>query len=301
MRFLTLMESEAVVRYLQKDKEVEITGVSDFVPERIFECGQCFRWNPRQDGSYTGVAGGRVARVRTECGRIYISGSEEDFESFWRGYFDMDSDYAGIRKQIAVDDYIAQAAEFGAGIRILRQDGWEELCSFIISQCNNIGRIKGIVERLCALYGEAVGFEGGTYRTFPSADTVAALDLEKLEPLRCGYRAPYILNAARAVASGELDLGELAKARPGEAKERLKRLNGVGDKVADCVLLFGLHKLDAFPADVWIKRAIREHYDRNFDPAVFGCYSGIAQQYIFYYMRSSGRSAGGSPPASGTG
>ena len=267
---------------------IRITGVSDFEPSRIFECGQCFRWNAQPDGSYIGVAGKKAARVRKEGGSVYLSGTPEDFNGFWREYFDLDREYAAIRDKFSGDGYLKQAAEFGAGIRILRQDRWEVLCSFIISQCNNIPRIKGIIERLCALYGEPLEFEGKTYYTFPEYDIIAGLEAKQLEPLSCGYRAPYIIGAARALRDGTLNFKELESEKTEEALKTLKKLDGVGDKVANCVLLFGLNKLDAFPVDVWMKRALAGNYPESFDPAAFGGYAGIAQQYIFYYARSKG-------------
>lgn len=276
------------MQYFQREKEVEITGVSDFDPERIFECGQCFRFDPDGHGGYTGVAMGRVLRVRRAGDSVYLSGDINDFEKVWRGYFDMDRDYTAIRESLAIDDYMEAATLFGAGIRILRQDRWEALCSFIISQCNNIPRIKKIIERLCRSFGDPVEFEGGTYYTFPGADRLAGLAEKDLDVIGSGYRSPYILNAARAVSGGELDLDALAEADYDTAVRELMKLHGVGKKVANCVILFGLQMLNAFPVDVWIKKAITGQYGNDFDPAVFGEYAGIAQQYIFYYARSGG-------------
>ena len=276
------------MKYEQCGTEVKISGVSDFDLERIFECGQCFRWNADESGVYTGVAMGKAARIRSEGGDVYITGTMEDFESVWRDYFDLDRDYETIRKKVCIDDFMTRASSFGAGIRILRQDKWEALCSFIISQCNNIPRIKKIVETLCREFGQSVELEGQTYYTFPSAKTVAALTVEELAPLRCGYRAPYIIGAAKAVAGGELDLEAIAAGKPEDALKTLKTLNGVGDKVANCAVLFGLQMLDAFPIDVWIKKVLATQYGRDFDPSVFSPYAGIAQQYMFYYARSGG-------------
>ena len=279
----------------QRGGEVEITGICDFNLQRIFECGQCFRWDADINGDYTGVAFGRAARLRYESGvdglRVFISGSLDDFESIWRGYFDLDRDYEQIRKRLSIDDYMKAASDFGKGIRILRQDKWEALCSFIISQCNNIPRIKGIISALCREFGDEIEFEGGIHFAFPSAERVAALSESDLAPLRCGYRAEYIISAARAVAEGGVCLDKLTMLEPSEARAELKKLRGVGDKVADCAALFGLHMLDSFPLDVWMKRAIKEQYGKGFDPAVFSPYAGIAQQYIFYYARSLGQNS----------
>ena len=170
----------------------------------------------------------------------------------------------------------------------MHQDRWEALCSFIISQCNNIPRIKKIVETLCALYGDEVSLCGKTFYSFPSAEKLAMLEPDDLSPLRCGYRAPYIINAARSVASGETDLEALAAADTDTAMKALLSLNGVGKKVANCAVLFGLGHMEAFPIDVWMKRALSENFPPKFDPAALGEYAGLAQQYIFYYARSGG-------------
>lgn len=269
----------------------EIKTTDDFDLEKIFECGQCFRWNKNEDGSYTGVAFGKAANIKNEEGKIFISGTKEDYDLIWRDYFDMDLNYSDIRKGVAVDDYMRSCSDYGAGIRILRQDKWEALCSFIISQFNNIPRIKKIVEALCAGFGDEIEFDGKIYYSFPSAEKIAGLTPEDLAPLRSGYRAPYIIDAAKAVAGGEIDLDMLSKADLKSAVSALRGLNGVGEKVANCAILFSLHKLDAFPIDVWMKKAIAEHYPDGLDISVFEPYAGIAQQYMFYYQRSGSRSA----------
>ena len=276
----------------EHQSEIEISGVSDFDLVRIFECGQCFRWDADENGVYTGVALGRVARLRSSNGSIFISGSLADFEQVWRNYFDLNRDYEKIREQLSSDPFLKEAATFGKGIRILRQDRWEALCSFIISQCNNIPRIKKIISVLCREFGEPLEFEGCRYFSFPSAEKIALLSEKDLAPLRCGYRAEYIIGAARAISSGELDLDLQAQENQKTARAELKKLKGVGDKVADCVMLFGLNMPDAFPLDVWMKRAVNQHYGPDFDPAMFHPYAGIAQQYIFYYVRSKASGVG---------
>ncbi len=273
------------MEYRQIPDYVELSLSDDFDLERIFECGQCFRWNADESGAYTGVAMGRAVRIYRNGGHIYISGTVQEFEDIWRGYFDLDRDYSAIRRMLCIDDYMKSASDYGAGIRILRQDKWEALCSFIISQCNNIPRIKKIVEALCRTFGSETRLFDKAYYTFPSAAEIAALTPEALAPLRCGYRAPYIIGAARAVDSGALDLDALSAGTPENALKALKGLNGVGDKVANCAVLFGLQMLDAFPIDVWIKKVISAHYGKSFDPSIFTPYAGIAQQYMFYYAR----------------
>lgn len=264
----------------------ELCGVQELNPQRTFDCGQCFRWNADAEGKYRGVASGKAAVVWAEAGRTYIECAAGDIY-FWRDYLDMETDYAEARRSIEVCDYLRDCAAYGEGIRILRQDKWEALCSFIISQCNNIPRIKGIVEKLCSLYGDAVEAPWGEARSFPSAERVAELNEADLAPLHSGYRAPYILAAAKAVASGELDLEKTGLLPCTEARAELKKLNGVGDKVANCVVLFGLHQLDAFPVDVWIKRALAENLPKGFDPSTLGKYAGLAQQYMFYHARET--------------
>ncbi len=268
-------------------EEVELVTSDDFDLKKIFECGQCFRWNENPDGSYTGVALGKAARVRRDGERLFITGTEDDVQNLWRGYFDLDRDYRVLRKSVCVDDYMRAASDFGAGIRILNQDRWETLCSFIISQCNNIPRIKSIVEALCRAFGDEVELEGRAYFTFPDASRLASLSEEDLAPIRCGYRAPYILSAARAVDSGALDLEALSKTDLATAKRALMALPGIGEKVASCVLLFSLRIGSAFPVDVWMKKALDQHYPGGFDPAVFGENAGLAQQYMFYYQREN--------------
>lgn len=253
---------------------------------KTFECGQCFRWNRDEKGVYTGVALGYPARVWVEEGSVYIRSAAP--EELWRDYFDLERDYAAASR-FQGGEYLDECIRYGMGIRILRQDPWEALCSFIISQCNNIARIKGIVERLCALYGEELSFEGESFFTFPPAEKLALLEEADLAPLRSGYRAAYIISAARAVSVGELCLEELIACDGAAAKKALLSLNGVGDKVANCVVLFGLRHMEAFPIDVWIKRALKEHFPPDFDPKTLGDYAGLAQQYIFYYARSEGR------------
>lgn len=264
----------------------ELCDEKNLNPRRTFDCGQCFRWNKDAEGRWRGVASGKAAVVWAEDGRTYIECALDDIY-FWRDYLDMDTDYEEARRSIEVCDYLRDCAAYGEGIRILRQDKWEALCSFIISQCNNIPRIKGIVEKLSSLYGDIVAAPWGEARSFPTAERVAQLTEADLAPLRSGYRAPYILAAAKAVASGELDLEETALLPCNEARAELKKLGGVGDKVANCVVLFGLHQLDAFPVDVWIKRALAANMPKGFDPSSLGKYAGLAQQYMFYHARET--------------
>ena len=276
--------------------EVELTDVSDFDLQKIFECGQCFRWevdesilpdkSDNKNDHYIGVAYDRVVKLRKTNTSIFISGSINDYKTIWHDYFDLNRNYTKIRRQLCTDDFMKRATEFGKGIRLLRQDKWEALCSFIISQNNNIPRIKSIIDMLCREFGDVIEFENDRYYSFPSANKLAKTNIEDLVSLRCGYRADYIISAAKMIDTGAIDLDKLAENTPQFARAELKKIRGVGDKVADCVLLFGLHMLDAFPLDVWMKRAVEQHYGPDFDPGIFDPYAGIAQQYIFHYMRN---------------
>ena len=245
---------------------------------QTLDCGQCFRWDKQADGSYTGVAFGRIINISQE-NRQEVLG-----EALWSNYFDMQLNYDQIRTDLsASDETLAKAAQFAPGMRILNQDPWEALCSFILSQNNNIPRIKGIVARLCALFGEKIG-EG--YYSFPKPDRIAALRLDDLAEIRSGFRAKYVLSAAQKVADGEVDLEAMKTMSLQDARASLMTIHGVGPKVAECALLYGLHRLEAFPMDVWMKRAMVTLFPGQV-PESFGQYAGIAQQYIFHYSRNN--------------
>lgn len=265
---------------------VDIKNTDDFVPKHIFGCGQCFRWS--QD--YIGVAGGHVARVVPLQDGVRVLCDSNAFDTFWYDYFDLSRDYTRIRETLKKDVRLHDAITFGRGIRILRQEPWEALCSFIISQCNHIPRIMSIIETLCQMFGNRIYFGDQEYFTFPSAERIAQCTLEDLAPLRAGYRTKYILSAAQRVADGAFDLQAVMQMATQDARRALLGLSGVGNKVADCVLLFGMGKTDAFPIDVWMKRAITEFLGNENDAGTsFGEVAGIAQQYLFHYIRNHNR------------
>ncbi len=268
-------------------REYRLASAEELDLVKTFECGQCFRWNADAAGVYTGVAYGHAAALFERGGEVFIRTDAP--LALWREYFDLDRDYADISRSFLGKGgaYLDNCVDFGRGIRILRQEPWEALCSFIISQCNNIKRIKGIVERLCCGFGEKLEFDGRQYYSFPTAERLAECDEAALAPLRSGYRAAYIISAARAVAYGGMDLAALIDCPYAEAKKALLGLNGVGEKVANCVVLFGLYHMEAFPIDVWIRRALRENFPVGFNPASLGEYAGLAQQYIFYFARET--------------
>lgn len=285
-------------------------GVKDFNTDHIFDCGQCFRWSRQDDGSYTGIAMGKPVNVslkeaaegegRRRLDLIIDNCSAEDFEKIWRSYLDLDRDYGAIKATLAEsDEVMAKAISGGEGIRILKQELWETMVSFIISQNNNIPRIKGCIENLSRLFGESAGEYGGVeYYNVPSAEVMAELTADDLAPVRLGYRAPYLLETAKqVVAKGGMDAvaAELAAAgTPEEACEYLRGFQGVGPKVASCIALFGLGRLEAFPIDVWVRRVMNRLYGIDekdikgmnaYAAEHFGINGGIAQQYLFYYIR----------------
>lgn len=249
---------------------------------QTLEGGQCFRWTLGADGVYSGFSGGRFLRLRQEKGGVTLLGADEKDIPYWLSYLDMETDYDFIIKKLSEDKTLKLAAEENRGIRILRQQPFETLISFIISQNNNIPRIKGIIARLCEAFGEKCG-EG---YSFPTAERLAAADEADLAPLRAGFRNRYIIDAARKTMDKTVDLDMLYNLSYDEAKSELKKIVGVGDKVADCVLLFAYHKTEAFPTDVWIKKILAEYYSDGL-PDCIGGYEGYAQQYLFEYFRKN--------------
>lgn len=246
------------------------------------DCGQCFRFDKQPDGSFAGVAGNHFAVISQQGDRLIFSGTPKEDEGFWRAYLDLDADYASYQAAFSKDPVLKEACRYAGGIRLVRQDPWEALCSFIISQNNNIPRIKGIIARLCALKGPALGEDR---HGFPAPNRLAACSLEELSPLRAGFRAGYLLDAAQKVVSGTVDLSSLFTLPMEEAREQLRQIRGVGPKVAECALLYGFHRLEAFPVDVWINRALRSFYPQGF-PFEDSPVKGVAQQYLFHYIRT---------------
>ncbi len=262
-------------------------NIKDFNPKETFECGQCFRWEAMPGGSYMGIAGSFPAHISYSEGTINIKSGGGD-RDFWENYLDLGRDYSAIKRYLAGrDSLIKKAIASGEGIRILRQEPWETIVSFIISANNNIPRIKGCIENLAKGFGEPCGeFEGRAFYSLPSPKTLASLTAEDLAPVRLGYRADYLVKTAKKVATCCEQLPPLCE------------LTGVGPKVESCIRLFGLGQMDSFPVDVWVKRVMHELYGfdekdvkgmKAFAAEKFGPYGGIAQQYLFYYMRELGK------------
>lgn len=285
------------MKVYKENNNLIVSGISDFDLEQTFECGQCFRWEKCGEG-YAGVAYGRALKIaQREDSVILYDTSIEDWDKLWRRYFDADRDYSEIKRRLSQDSVMKSAVNFGGGIRILNQEPFECLISFIISASNNIPRIKGIIQKLCLAFGEKITYCGEEYHAFPSAERLAALTLDDLSVIKAGFRDKYILNAAKAVTNGQTDLECLLKADSAYAKSELLKLSGVGNKVADCVLLFGLGKHESYPIDVWIKRVTEQFFFdgrdtpkeviSKFAAEKFGEFGGFAQQYLFYAAREN--------------
>lgn len=245
------------------------------------DCGQAFRWVQKPNGAWHAVVDGRAVDIEQQGGKITVTGDSD--EKFWRDYLDLDRDYAAICEKLKEDKWLNRAVTEYGGIRILRQDTWEALCSFIISQNNNIPRIKGIIERLCTTFGDDLG--NGDF-SFPSAGRLAECSVEELSPLRAGFRAKYIIDAAQKVADGTVELSPLAYEDMDKCREELMKIKGVGAKVAECTLLYGCGRIEAFPIDVWVKRIMSELYPEGLPECTEGV-EGIAQQFLFHWRRNT--------------
>lgn len=284
----------------EKDNDLILTGQADFELSHIFDCGQCFRFNRLNNNEYIGTAFGKTLRISKENDNIIFHSTPiSDFENIWYDYFDLKRDYTKIKNTLLGDGDIIMknAVDCGHGIRILNQDLWETMISFIISASNNIPRIKKIIELLCSNFGEAHEYEGKIYYSFPTAEKLASLSLSDLDVIRAGFRDKYIYECSKGVINGEINLDTIKKADTKYAKKMLMDIYGIGNKVSDCILLFGLKRFDSFPVDVWIKRVMEFcYFDGNLQSIKsiseyadnkFGQLSGIAQQYLFFYAREN--------------
>lgn len=280
-----------------------IENQESFELKDIFECGQCFRWNENEDGSYTGVINNGVLNVEKQGKKIIFAGMlDGDIKEVVRFYFDLDRNYEEIKMQLSnIDKYLKTSVEYGKGIRILNQDLWETIISFIISANNNIPRIKGIIERISKKYGTEIEWNGEKYYTFPTPKQLEKATVEDLRGLGTGFRDIRIYETTQKVLSGEFNLKEVQNKDTLSAREELLTLSGVGPKVADCILLFStLKRFDVFPIDVWVRRVMNELYIKNENETKvskkdimkianekFGDLEGLAQQYLFYWKRES--------------
>ncbi|NLK97700.1 MAG: N-glycosylase [Epulopiscium sp.] len=285
------------MRYRQIEDQIIIKAMDSFEIEQILECGQCFRFHKLAHNDYVIVAWGKVLRIfQTKDEVIFYPTSAEEFENLWSSYFDLDKDYDIIKRRLAEKDtHLAEAVKFAPGIRILRQEPWECLISFIISQNKQIPHIKQVVENISRMFGKFIcSFEGHDYYAFPTVDELSAASEQDIRACKAGFRAPYIVDACQKVKHKEVELEKLADLPYEEAKKELLKIKGVGSKIADCVLLFGIGHEEAFPVDVWVKRVMEYFYfDKDTSPneiqafakEYFGNLAGISQQYLFYYAR----------------
>ncbi len=266
---------------------MEIQIQDDFDLDKIARSGQCFRWQKTGEKAWRIVHKGQCLSIqKLGKDRYRFSCSEEEYHAYWRSYFDLDEDYRRIRAKIdtADDPFLRAACTYGKGIRILRQDPWETLVSFIISQNKNIPSIKNCIALLCTAAGESMTDNMGE-KAFPSPEAILDMSEEQLRACRLGYRWNYVRSAALAVAEGALDLSTLMSAGEEETLAHLTAVPGVGVKVANCVSLFGLHHMDAFPVDVWVKRILANEYPAGYPMECYRPYNGVYQQYMFFYYR----------------
>lgn len=262
--------------------------LADFDIDQIAGSGQCFRFHRLGDKKYRLIAGNSLLDIEQSGQNVRFDCTEDEFNAVWRPYFDLDADYSRYKSAVARRDrYLQSAVAYGGGLRILRQDLWETILCFIISQQNNIARITKCVENLCSLLGETCYNKSKqVYNTLPTPERLAACTPEDLAPVRLGYRAKYLCAAAKQVASGEVDLDAIREMDYEHAKAALLRLTGVGVKVAECICLFALHHIDAFPIDTHIRQMLDAHYPNGFPLKRYKGFAGVMQQYAFYYELS---------------
>lgn len=294
-----------------KKQEYILENVKEFEPKHIFECGQCFRWNKQEDGSYIGVIKDGVLKIIKDKNNIIIKGlCNGNIKDVCEEYFDLNTNYKDIKEYFSkVDENLKKSIEYGSGIRILKQDAWEATISFIISANNNIPRIKGIIERLSQKYGKKYVWDNKDYYSFPTVEELSNATVEELRELGLGFRDGRVFETTKLIQMGKVDLNKLEHMRNTEdVREELLKLPGVGPKVADCIMLFSMKKFDVFPIDVWVKRVMTELYEKQienikisnkkihnkenakileFANEKFGKLAGIAQQYLFYWRREN--------------
>lgn len=286
-----------------KEQKYILENVTSFEPTHIFECGQCFRWNREEDGSYTGVFKNNVLNVKKEENKVIFEGiCDGNIEEIVTDYFDLNTDYEKIKETLSnIDEYLKTSIEYGKGIRILNQDLWETIISFIISANNNIPRIKGIIDRISKKYGNKIIYKEKEYYTFPDMKALGRASVEDLRALGLGFRDKRIYETTKMFLNKEMTLEELENEKDVEVlREKLLTLSGVGGKVADCIMLFSLKKFSVFPIDVWVRRVMNELYIKeedenkvsktliqNLAKEKYNDLAGLAQQYLFYWKRDA--------------
>jgi len=287
-----------------KKQKYTIKNMNSFELKDIFDCGQCFRWNAQEDGSYTVIFKNNVINVKKENNEIIFEGiCEKDIKETIENYFDLNRNYEEIKANLSkIDENMKTSIEYGQGIRILNQDLWETIISFIISANNNIPRIKGIIERLSEKYGNEIEFNGKKYYTFPTPEQLKNVSVEEYRKLGLGFRDIRLYETTKMILEKEVDLEKMKQNQnTQEVREELLKLAGVGPKVADCILLFSdLKRFEVFPIDVWVRRVMNDLYIKQEDETKvskkqiekiaqekFGNLAGLAQQYLFYWRREA--------------
>ena len=287
-----------------QEQQYILKNVKSFEPKHIFECGQCFRWEEEPNGSYTGIVKNNVINVeKVENTITFSSFGADNLKELVTDYFDLDRNYEEIKEKLAkIDKYLANSIEYGSGIRILNQDLWETIISFIISANNNIPRIKGIINKISQKYGNKIEWKGKDYYTFPAVESLSKASVEDLRNLGLGFRDVRVYETTHKILEKQVDLEELHQEKDTQkVRDTLLTLSGVGPKVADCILLFStLKRFDVFPIDVWVRRVMNELYIKNEDETKvnkrdieklakekYGNLEGLAQQYLFYWKRDT--------------
>lgn len=283
------------MKIIEKDNMLIIEDIKDFNTTHIFDCGQCFRWNKEEDGSYTGVVSGKVINVSQLGTKVIFDNLTLDDYHIVKDYFDLDTDYEKIKEKVSTDDIMKKAIDFGCGIRILNQDEWETMISFMISANNRIPMIKKVIENLSCKFGNFItSYRGRDYYSFPTPEQLAEAPVDKIIECKAGFRAPRIKEAAERFLNERDTIYDLKNKSYQEGLDYLKTYSGIGDKVANCILLFSMKQFDTFPVDVWVRRVMQTLYVdkdtsdkeiRRFAEEKFGDFSGYAQQYLFYYAR----------------
>lgn len=282
------------------EQQYILRNAKSFEPVHIFECGQCFRWNKEEDGSYTGVIKNSVINVKKIGNDVEFTGvCDENIKQICEEYFNLQTNYEAIKEKLSnIDIYLKNSIEYGNGIRILKQDLWETLLSFIISANNNIPRIKTIIERIAKKYGNRIEYRNKIYYTFPTPEMLQNASIDNFRGLGLGFRDVRIYETVQRTLKGEIDLEKLKQEENTEVlRKKLLEIPGIGPKVADCVMLFALNRFDVFPVDVWVKRVISELYFNKkeqtpnviheFAEKQYGNLAGLAQQYLFYWRREN--------------
>lgn len=283
------------MKIIEKDNMLIIEDIKDFNTTHIFDCGQCFRWNKEEDCSYTGVVSGKVINVSQLGTKVIFDNLTLDDYHIVKDYFDLDTDYEKIKEKVSTDEIMIKAIDFGCGIRILNQDEWETMISFMISANNRIPMIKKVIENLSCKFGNFItSYRGRDYYSFPTPEQLAEAPVDKIIECKAGFRAPRIKEAAERFLNERETIYDLKNKSYQEGLDYLKTYSGIGDKVANCILLFSMKQFDTFPVDVWVRRVMQTLYVdkdtsdkeiRRFAEDKFGDFSGYAQQYLFYYAR----------------